>query len=432
MSGQISRAAAPEPGHAGTFAARSSSHTGTLAHFTRRWWVVALAIVISSALAVVYLAQATPRYRATAVLASGYGATATGVIPPDEFLDAQKQIILSDPVLTAAATTAPAIPSVRDALRVQTSTGDGSITISVDAADPQQAARATNAIAETYLQERASAQARAGKSLSALTATRDQRAARRDAAEKALSDFRAASATVGGDSSKAAAPRLEQVNQTLAAARAEVDSAQDAIDGARSIASDPAKSASTIEAARAAGIFAGLDAQQLELAEQLRAAEVRLEQQRQTLLPRHPVLIATQREIEQLKLKRDALDQQYLQAYQAHLEKQQLAAEKRLQEVQDLVSAQQKLVAEYSTHAQRREALETQLQQADAALADADAKLRDALLNADTAGPEVKLVQPARAPSQPIYPNRLLMLLMAPGVGALAGVLIVILESTLR
>ena len=114
------------------------------------------------------------------------------------------------------------------------------------------------------------------------------------------------------------------------------------------------------------------------------------------------------------------------------LEKQQLAAEKRLQEVQDLVSAQQKLVAEYSTHAQRREALETQLQQADAALADADAKLRDALLNADTAGPEVKLVQPARAPSQPIYPNRLLMLLMAPGVGALAGVLIVILESTLR
>jgi uncharacterized protein involved in exopolysaccharide biosynthesis len=159
---------------------------------------------------------------------------------------------------------------------------------------------------------------------------------------------------------------------------------------------------------------------------------VRLEQQRQSLLPRHPVLLATQREIEQLRLKRDELDQQYLQTYQAHLEKQQLAAHRKVQEIQELVSAQQKLVAEYSTHAQRLQTIEAELKHADAALADADAKLRDALLSADTGGPDVRLVQPARAPSRPIHPNPLRVLLMALGAGALAGVLIVTVQSILR
>ena len=431
MSGQISRAVAPEPGHAGSSAARSSGHTTLLERFARRWWVVALAMLIASALGAVYLAQATPRYRATALMASGYGATATGDIPPDEFLEAQKRIILSEPVLTAGAAAAEDA-TLRDALHVQTSSGDGSIMISVETADARKAARAANAIAETYLRERAGAQALARKSLSALTATRDQRAAQRDAAEKVLNDLRAASGAAGGDGERAASARLQQLNAELVAARAEAARAQSAIDAAKSLASDPARLASTIEAARATGIFAGLDPKKLELAEQLRAAEVRFEQQRQTLLPRHPVLIATQREIGQLKLNRDALDQQYLQAYQAHLENQQLGAQRKLQEAEDLFNAQQKLVMEYSTQAQRLQTLEAQLKQADAALADADAKLRDALLSAQTGGPEVKLVQPARAPSRPIHPDRVRALLMALGVGALAGVLIVIVESTLR
>src|SRR2546426_1019938 len=75
------------------------------ARLARRWWVIVAAVVVTVAIAFVYLIVATPIYTATFVLAPdqrlGAGGGA-GNIPPDEFLAAQRELILSSPVLNAA------------------------------------------------------------------------------------------------------------------------------------------------------------------------------------------------------------------------------------------------------------------------------------------------------------------------------------------
>jgi uncharacterized protein involved in exopolysaccharide biosynthesis len=401
--------------------------------------VLALTTLVALLGAILYLATATPIYRATAILATGYGATATGKVPPDEFLAAQRALIRSPQVLAAGARAAPQVPDLvsadgkaASALRVHTSSGDGTIMLSVEAPDAAQAADAVNAIAEAYLEARSGPHALAANALKELTRQRDARSSQRETAQKALGEFRAAAGASGGDAQKAADERIKQLRVALDAAKAEVATAKAAADAARSISYDSKQIADLVQAHRASGIFAGLDQQRNAIADELRRAESDLERQRQTMLPQHPTVVATENRIAQLKAKRDALDPKYLLVYHEHLDKQHVAAQSKVAEVEKLLAEQRKVAQDSTASAARLAELEAALKQADAALADADAKLLAAMLNADTVGADVKIAQPALPSRRPVHPDRARVLLLALGCGLLVGLAIITVRSVVR
>ncbi|MEO6435611.1 MAG: Wzz/FepE/Etk N-terminal domain-containing protein [Tepidisphaeraceae bacterium] len=423
----------PIDSHLSSHQSRSTSSATRSARWSvrvaRRWWVIAVCVALALVVAGAYLAIATPVYRASVLLASGYGANATGTIPPDEFLAAQRAVILSAEVIAAGLRAAPQLTDLRSAMRVRTSKGDGSIMVSVEASDPEQTARAANALAEAYLEARGGKHAIAAKGLTELSRTREQRTAERDAAEKALADFRASTGTASTEGDKVAAARLKQLFAALSAAELEAANAKAASAAAPAMSDDAKRAAAVIESNRPSGIFAGLDQQRAQVAEELRQLEAQHERQRQTMLAQHPVVVATQRRIDTLKAQRDTFDAKYADVYRAYLEQQLRSAQRKVLEMQILVTEQQGLTKTSAANAVRMAELESALKQADAAAGEADKKLRDAMLDADASGLEVKLAQPAQPPRRPVRPDRSTVLLLAIALGAGVGLCIVTLAS---
>src|SRR5687768_11484157 len=161
MSGPtLPPAAARQTGAAGGSVLHSASRRPLLRTVRHRLLVIVGCMALSVMAGLSYVLKTTPVYRATAILATGYGATTTGTLPPDEFLTGQRSIIESSDVMAAGASAAPSIANLRASgrenghVRVRTSSSDGTIAISVEAANPNDAAAAANAIAAAYLQAR--------------------------------------------------------------------------------------------------------------------------------------------------------------------------------------------------------------------------------------------------------------------------------------
>src|SRR5262245_6269056 len=77
------------------------SRPGLIEHLIRRWWLIAVGATVGLIAAGVYLAMATPLYTVTTILSLDRR-TGTGGVSPDQFLSAQREQILSTPILTAA------------------------------------------------------------------------------------------------------------------------------------------------------------------------------------------------------------------------------------------------------------------------------------------------------------------------------------------
>ena len=432
MSGPtLPDAAASYSGSAGAVASRAGR---PLPRFItlKRWWIAPALLALSLAGGWIYLLAATPLYIASAILATGYGAGATGLIAPDEFLTAQRETILSPAVLSAGTRAAPAISELRRAISVRTSKGDGTIVISVEWPEPAPAATATNAIAEAYLDAYRASQRRASQTLTDLTAQRDALKLQRADAEKALADAREQAGSAGEGAASAAA-RVEQLEAALAAARDQAQRAASAAAAAEQvIQTDPARAAGLVEAARPSGIFVELDQQRNQLADELRSAEALFERQRQTMLERHPVRRATEQKINELRTRRDALDGDYFKAYQAHLDRQRTTAEQKVTEIEALLADQHARVGEGTDASARLGELEASLARADTALTAAEQALWNAMWNAGADGPEITLAQPAQPPRRPASPKPPRVMLVALVIGLGAGMLAAIVGSRFR
>jgi hypothetical protein len=251
---------------------RGDSGGGLIARIVRRWWVVVGAVFVAVVVAFAYLVITPKIYTATCVLAPErrLGEGGPGNVPPDEFLSAQRQLLLSTKVLGAATgsmdastRTGPAATpqALHDALRVQVSAGEQTIVVKLDSPDPQAAARTLAAVADAYLRAQGDQRTSTVSGLGELRVQRDTRAAERASAEKALNDFKAAANVSSTEADKAGAARLEQLRAAMTTAQLELTNASAAFDAAKDLLADPQKAAQTIEVNRSYGIFAGLDQQ---------------------------------------------------------------------------------------------------------------------------------------------------------------------------
>jgi uncharacterized protein involved in exopolysaccharide biosynthesis len=424
--------AAPERGGVRVSDSRASvvESPGFIEKVVRRWWLVAVCIGLGVVGAFAFFAASTKVYTARCVLmaelppGAGGAATPAGDVAPDDFLFAQRDVIRSTPVLAAAATAMITSDAhVRDALEVGVSKGEGVLTIAYNAAAPDQAALGANAIADAYLRTRARQQTSATSGLAALTKQRDELTAQRTQRETELRDYRQQTAGgAGSDADRAAAGRVEQLQQAMTAAEAQVAAAAAEVAAAKELASDTEKLRAVVASKRGAGIFDRLDQQRAALESELAQLQKQQEKQRETMLAEHPVVIATRRKIEQATSNLAELEKQYAVVYAEHVDQQRSIAQQRVDELRQRIGQQSAQAKDSVAAAAKVAAMEADLKKIDAATAEVDAKIRDATLTSGaSAAPTVKVVVPAEAPRRATHPDRDRTIAAGVAIGLLAG-----------
>ena len=383
-----------------------------------------ICVAIGIVVAFVYFALAPKLYTARSVLSAEIeGGAVAGNVAPDEFLFQQRDLIQSPPVRAAAATTLiTSDAKIRDALNVAVSKGEGVVTIAYTAGEADEAARGANAVAEAYLRSRVQQQTSATSGLSELTKQRDQLTADRRTAENALRDLRQTAGTPGNEAERAAAARLEQLQQAITVAESEVNSATTAANAAQQLLADPKNLWALVEANRGKGIFDRLESERATTEAELANLEAQLEKQRKSMLPEHPVVIATQRKIEQAKTTLADLDKKYAGVYADYQEQQRATAQKRVDELKQLIAAQSGQAKDAVARTAKLAETEAAMKKLDAAIAEVDEKIRDVTLTTGaTAAPTVKVIVSAQPPTRPTSPKRDRIIASGAIIGLVAG-----------
>jgi uncharacterized protein involved in exopolysaccharide biosynthesis len=411
MTGPVADAAGREPAVADLSPRESSSFIDIMTRLRERWWIIAAALVVSFAIAGAYLASATPRYDVTAVLMAEQGGTAAGASPA-EFLAAQRRALLSPPVQSDDI--AKLFPTA------DVDKEEATLTITIETNQPRDAAAALARMLEGYLKTAGNQPATVAQKLAELTAQREKLAADRDMKTKALTDFRKQNNLSGTVADTVVHARQEQLAHALADAKAQAAKAKAEVDAAATFPTDPAQRAALIDAARVKGAFKELDQQRSDTSKRLVDAESQLEQQKQTLLSQHPALVQTKNTVEQLKARRTALEAEYPQAYRTFCQRQLAAADRKVTELQALLAQQTQRAQQSGGDAQKLAQLEAAVKEAEAALAEADQKIREATISSDNSM-QMKLIQPPTAGDRPSHPRRAVVLLTAAAIGLVGG-----------
>ena len=153
--------------------------------------------------------------------------------------------------------------------------------------------------------------------------------------------------------------------------------------------------------------------------------QAQLEKQRKTMLPEHPVVIATQRKIDNAKTRLGEIDKQYAGVYIAYLEQQRATAQKRVEETKQLLSAQSGQAKDVVDRAAKTAELEAEMKKIDAAIAEVDKKIRDVTVSSGgAAAPTVKVILTAQPPSRPTYPDRDRTIASGAVIGLIVGLLL--------
>ena len=250
--------------------------------------------------------------------------------------------------------------------------------------------------------------------------------------EKALLDFKDQANVIGNDADKAAAERLDQLQKALTSAQVEAASAKGTAAAADSLVKDPTQLRQVIEANRSSGIFDLLLQQRNQLQAELAALEPQLQKQKETLLPQHPALLQTQKKIDQVKQKLDALAPQYADIYRTFVRRQQLTAEKKVAELSALVEAQGKEAKAHLANLNKHAELQAQLKNVDVALAEVEKKLADAMKGDAGAGAAMRVVQPPRTPQKPSSPDARRILFLAGAIGMIVGAALALASARAR
>jgi succinoglycan biosynthesis transport protein ExoP len=413
-------------------------------HIIRRWWVIVAGIAVGLIVAIIYLLTATPLYTVTSILSLDHRIGIGGDVKPDEFFKTQRDLILSDAVLTAAIDSldlaqraqlvgfAHSSNALRDSLTVRTSLSEQVIAISLQCPAPRAGAQVVNAVTAAYFKARGGHGSATANDLAELTKQSDARAADRLTAEKALAEYRAAANVVGTNADRAALDQLNQLTTGLAAAEKDLAQTNAAIASCKELVEDPVRREETIEASRSKGIFGGLDLQKKQIDNELSKLEPQLERQKQTMSPQHPMLQAAIMKVEQLKQRRDALDKQYVETYRTYLEQQRAAAQKKIDSLKTLVAVKSKESESAAAKSARLAELEAKLKAADAAQAEADAKLNQIKVNAADTGPRIGIALAATAPLRPTHPDRVYCLSSALIVGLAGGLVLAAMGRSRR
>ena len=272
-----------------------------------RWWLILICLAICMIAAGIYLAITTPVYQVTSlVMVERSRPIAKTDLPPDEFLSAQKNLLLS-------------LPGAKEqSLDVVTDKGEGTITITAESEHPRTAAIALTSLTNAYLQAAGGQQTSVAQKLTNLAAQRDKRAAELKNKESVLDDFKKHNNVTGTAADAVLTARRDQLAQALTAAQTEAAAAKASADAAATLPSDPANLVAILDSTRKAGVFNTLENDRTQTEGQVAQLEAQLAKERETLGARHPLILQTQKKIDVLNAHLADLQKQYPDVYRTY------------------------------------------------------------------------------------------------------------------
>jgi uncharacterized protein involved in exopolysaccharide biosynthesis len=318
---------------------------------------------------------------------------------------------------------------LRQSIQADIESDSDILEISIDTPHREDAAKLVNAIVAAQLKRAGAQTSSAAQALAELTKLRQQREADRATAEKALTAFMQANPTFSAAATTrdtGVTERIAQLEQAQAKAQADVAKVKAGVDAANT--ADPAKMKQLVDAARGNGIFDAVEQQRKDTEAELAQLNALAAKQKATMLPQHPVVLRTQAQIERLKTKLAAMDQEYAKAYRAYLDSQLQTAMKKQTELTALLEEQKKAAGGTDPRSAEHAKLVSALKQATDSLAETDAKLKQAAVPAASSGMRLRVLEPAEPPAAPSRPQKVVVL----AGGLIAGLLIGLALASVR
>ncbi len=313
------------------------------------------------------------------------------------------------------------IEDLQAMLQVETPARNDLINVTVRSRWPEEAARLAGAITQTYLERKQQEQ---NQTLDGLLEQRRVRQERLEADLQALSDFQNAHGRSDLDPEAGAAvinDQLTQLNRARNEAELRLVDAKFQYELSLQVAEDPDKLRQAI-LARDEGAALPEAAREYYLTKELEAAHARIDTLKQHYTPDHPALVAARQELRGVEQRIDDLKGKMAEGFVAVAKNRYELARQRMAEIEHALAAQKEQALQRQSIASQFALLKDQVERSRKQLD----KVADRIgqLEADgqnTSLVAYKLIQQARPPRKPAWPDPARVMILAGAIGLALG-----------
>ena len=378
----------------------------------QRLWLVPAVTLLALVGGFVYLAKATPIYRAAAVLSYQDG--------------------------SSARVAAEQLQADRGDLLVQAIPDSSNVVVGFAGPDAQETVRHVNAAVDRYLNQSNSTTAPSANSHAFETAElkrqRDKLSAERAKAQAAIAQFQSEHPELAAsESSKADDERIAELTRAFTTAQLQAIDAKAQLDATTPMLTDPRKAQDLINLNRGKGFFESLDHDRVQIEKELIESRQTLDQQKQTLGAQNPARVATERTIAELLTRLQEQQQRCVEVYRTFLEQQWQTALHKQDQLARIIAAQKtKPATNPTTAATTLSELQTAAAALSKSLDEIESKLKTArFASPSIVTPNVRLEQPAQVPTKPSWPDKTRVMATSLTGGVLLGVIAAALAALL-
>ena len=348
----------------------------------------------------------------------------------------QVQVIASDTVLKGALAQPgiadlpslqgqdDALTWMRSAVTFQGTEKNDVLTITCASPFKNDVAPIVNAVVRSYIayqmeHERSNSQ----QLLVILQKEMDKLQAKRNGIGQAMVKFKEKNGTMSlsMDKGNMILDRLSTLSQSLTAAELDAIAARTEAQAAKLAAQDPEKYHEVFQAHQLQDKFNWQTQEEVQIRQSVSQMRQRLSSLLATCTDDAPAVKATRAKIADLDAQISERSRRLANTYVASTTQQVEATQDKVDKLRLAYEAQQKLAQSLNVTASQYALLENELTRVEKLTNDMDTRMKELSLLADTGGMNVTLLQAAQTPLAPTSPNKLVVAMVAPGVGLLLG-----------
>ena len=410
----------------------------------RNRWIITVSIIVSLALAFVYITNATPIYRSISriyVEQNGpkiINETVEGVMTQSQnYLFNQVALLTSTPILASALET-PGLREMRTFARVDNPVAylnktldvgvgrkDDIISVAFDSPYPAEAALIVNTIVESYISYYSS-QKRSTSSdvLKILQTEKDKRSKELEEKLNAMMEFRKKNEALAFESSQGniVMERLQKLSEALTQAQMETIESKYAYDTMEEIVNDSVKLQEFVASQEASGAFISTGNIKNELKSRLEELKFRLSDRlRNGLTTSHPSVSALQNDIQNIQKQLDDIDTLFAKSRLSVAQRQYMASKEKEEQISKHYEQQRQEALALNEQLAQYTILQSEWEQTKKYCDIIDDQIRALNVTEDVGPLNIIIVEVARAADKPSKPQKSRTMAFALIIGGILG-----------
>lgn len=400
----------------------------------RRRWIAVAAIALALVGSVLYLLTATPTYNGAArVYVQQSGPRLIGdhreelaLAQTDQFAAAQADIITSASVLARTASLVEHLDSLQDesnlfqhlTKRVSAEVDKKTqlITVYYEGSTPEDSAKVANAVVEAYMSfERSERRAAAERTIAALESDRKQRVAELASRTREMVEMQSkyGAISLGDEYTTVITDHLTKLSSALIEARLKLIDARSAYEEAVQSLRVDAEALRRFEANQDVETFSASssDEDAADRLQMISILQVKLREAQRLSGPRHPQVVAYRTQLEQVVM-----------SYVASLKQSMLAAESKVDDIENRLKTQQQMANNLTGTAMEFARVRNETRRLEKLIEAINDRINEVQVTAGSPLEMVRMVDAARPPEHAASPRPMRVL----GVGVIAGMVLAV------